>query len=649
MKSNITYFIGILVFSMFILPIQAQNLVPNASFEYHEDCPELLRTTDKNTNLMPHWTWPTLNGTSDYFHACSTSGMTGVPNNQMGSSPAKQGKGYVGLILKTKKHGGLDYREYIQAKLNKPLEKDKLYCVSMFYRLANCATFSIDRIGIYFADHEINIPTDKVLDFNPQLETPEGIYLDNDNEWEPLYNIYKAKGDEKFILIGNFRNDALTSEKTQPQASGCDSRKDYAYYYIDSVQVMQLNWECEPCVCIPQDLKLTVTRDDCFNGGANLTASVSGGTEPYHNFHWDDKVTTKYYEYALTGKHTATITDDWGCTVSKTIEYDCGQPLKAKVTDSGYTGNDDGFINITITGGIKPYEVKWSNGATTQNASNLPLGTHVFTITDAQGAQYTDSVKFEIPPLVVAMDKHYTNFNDGYIHLKVKGGLPPYTYQWSTGDTTQNLDSLGAGTYIYVVKDTEDRMATDTIRFVAPIKAHVEKGFTFEEDGFINLTVSGGCKPYTYKWSNGKTTEDVKFLDNGLYRFTIKGSCGKTYSDTVRIKGNIILNNILFKSGSSDLLEESFPELDRVVAYMKRKDKIKVQISGHTDNVGSDKLNQKLSENRAKSVVEYLVEQGIAEERLKYVGFGEEKPIADNDTKEGKAKNRRVEFDILDE
>jgi OOP family OmpA-OmpF porin len=74
---------------------------------------------------------------------------------------------------------------------------------------------------------------------------------------------------------------------------------------------------------------------------------------------------------------------------------------------------------------------------------------------------------------------------------------------------------------------------------------------------------------------------------------------------------------------------------------------VKVQINAHTDDQGSDLYNNKLSENRAKSVIDYLALKGIVKERLKSVGFGEKKPIATNETEEGRAQNRRVEFQFI--
>ena len=109
----------------------------------------------------------------------------------------------------------------------------------------------------------------------------------------------------------------------------------------------------------------------------------------------------------------------------------------------------------------------------------------------------------------------------------------------------------------------------------------------------------------------------------------------------------IVLKNIYFETGKAVLTKESNVELDKVVAFLKENPDIKVEISGHTDNVGTQYSNQKLSEARAKSVVTYLVNNGIPQEKLVYKGYGFAQPIAPNTTAAGKKLNRRVEFKIL--
>lgn len=107
------------------------------------------------------------------------------------------------------------------------------------------------------------------------------------------------------------------------------------------------------------------------------------------------------------------------------------------------------------------------------------------------------------------------------------------------------------------------------------------------------------------------------------------------------------LNNIFFEFGKADLLNDSFVELNRLVDLLKENANMKVEIAGHTDNVGSDDANKNLSQERVNSVVEFLTSKGINVARLQAVGYGEASPITTNETDDRRAQNRRVEFKIL--
>lgn len=107
------------------------------------------------------------------------------------------------------------------------------------------------------------------------------------------------------------------------------------------------------------------------------------------------------------------------------------------------------------------------------------------------------------------------------------------------------------------------------------------------------------------------------------------------------------INNIFFDFNKSELKPESYSELDRLYNFLKDNSDIKVEISGHTDNYGSDEYNMNLSQSRANTVKEYLVGKGIDSGRIIPIGYGESKPVSTNDTEEGRQLNRRVEFKIL--
>lgn len=108
------------------------------------------------------------------------------------------------------------------------------------------------------------------------------------------------------------------------------------------------------------------------------------------------------------------------------------------------------------------------------------------------------------------------------------------------------------------------------------------------------------------------------------------------------------LKNIFFESGKYALQESSKPELRFLVNYLQDTPRLRIEIQGHTDNVGSETDNQTLSQNRAEAVRAYLIEQGIAAARIEATGYGESQPITSNETEEGRAQNRRTEFKVLD-
>lgn len=115
----------------------------------------------------------------------------------------------------------------------------------------------------------------------------------------------------------------------------------------------------------------------------------------------------------------------------------------------------------------------------------------------------------------------------------------------------------------------------------------------------------------------------------------------------IEVDATINLNNIFFDFDQATLKVESFPELNRIVTMMGERSSMNVEISGHTDSTGPELYNMGLSERRAKSVARYLTEKGVATDRIKVSFFGETKPVESNETKEGRRKNRRVEFKIL--
>ncbi len=114
----------------------------------------------------------------------------------------------------------------------------------------------------------------------------------------------------------------------------------------------------------------------------------------------------------------------------------------------------------------------------------------------------------------------------------------------------------------------------------------------------------------------------------------------------IKVGKKVVLNNILFEQGKAVITKSSTPELKKLLAAMQDNPEMKIEISGHTDNTGSSVINAKLSSDRAKAIVDYLIKNGIDTNRMTYKGYGSEQPVAENNTPAGRAKNRRVEFKI---
>lgn len=119
------------------------------------------------------------------------------------------------------------------------------------------------------------------------------------------------------------------------------------------------------------------------------------------------------------------------------------------------------------------------------------------------------------------------------------------------------------------------------------------------------------------------------------------------FLEAIEVGVTVRLKNIYFDFDKTTLKKESFVELNKVVDFLKQNSSVEIEIAGHTDNKGSDEYNANLSQGRSQSVVDYLISQGIDSFRLSAHGYGESKPIDTNDSDDGRANNRRVEFTVL--
>jgi outer membrane protein OmpA-like peptidoglycan-associated protein len=138
------------------------------------------------------------------------------------------------------------------------------------------------------------------------------------------------------------------------------------------------------------------------------------------------------------------------------------------------------------------------------------------------------------------------------------------------------------------------------------------------------------------------STDSIEASDDRLSPFS-----RDLYLAPIEVGLTVRLQNIYFDFDKTTLKAESFPELNKVVDFLKQNGTVEIEISGHTDNKGSDEYNYNLSQGRSQAVVDYIIEQGIEDFRLSAHGYGETKAIDTNDTDTGRANNRRVEFTVL--
>ena len=135
----------------------------------------------------------------------------------------------------------------------------------------------------------------------------------------------------------------------------------------------------------------------------------------------------------------------------------------------------------------------------------------------------------------------------------------------------------------------------------------------------------------------------------GFYQYTaLMEKREDSVFTNLKVNDIIKLDKIYFDQSKYDLRPESREQLQKLYRTLRDNPKLKIEIAGHTDNVGDARLNQYLSENRAKVIYSYLLRKNIASNRLKHKGYGQTRPVAPNDTEDNKALNRRVEFVVLE-
>lgn len=171
--------------------------------------------------------------------------------------------------------------------------------------------------------------------------------------------------------------------------------------------------------------------------------------------------------------------------------------------------------------------------------------------------------------------------------------------------------------------------------------------YTIEQSGYAEPDSLTELLPGAYYYIDDVTVECLKCDPPETDEVNVDSVYLTHEQPAFSVGGTFIMHDIFFEFDKSTLLQQSYFELMRLTTLLETYPKMRIEIRGHTDAKGADSYNLRLSENRAKAVADYLISKGVDAKRIRYKGYGKSQPIDSNDTEEGRAKNRRVEFKIL--
>ena len=294
----------------------------------------------------------------------------------------------------------------------------------------------------------------------------------------------------------------------------------------------------------PITITLNNSADEfCGQVNGSIDINVSGGSGSY-GYSWDNGASTQDLTNIAGGTYIITVTDANGCqntesfivlnNVSNCSSF-CFLTVQAITTDEN-CGNGTGTIDVTISQATQPYIFTWSNGATTEDLSNLNAGTYTITVTDAnQCVETLDITVGNNTGSLAISSNQLSNENcgnvDGAIDITVSGGTLPYTFSWDNGAVTEDISNLAAGDYIITITDGNGCTFNETYTILNNTGSLAATTSIINEicgnsAGAINLTVTGNAGNLTYLWSNGAVTEDLTGLIAGLYSCTITDANG---------------------------------------------------------------------------------------------------------------------------
>ncbi|MES2589140.1 MAG: gliding motility-associated C-terminal domain-containing protein [Bacteroidota bacterium] len=323
----------------------------------------------------------------------------------------------------------------------------------------------------------------------------------------------------------------------------------------------------------PDALLITgvVTDILCFgNNTGDVDATITGGTSPYSS-EWSNNAILEDLTNVVAGTYTDTVTDVNGCKSIKTFvisQPTSSMTLSATSTEILCFGASTSDIDLTVLGGVLPYEYLWSSGEDVEDLTGKPAGTYTVNVTDDNDCSQSFSLTIDQPSQIsinaVQVNPVCQNGSQGSLNITVSGGTPGYSFNWNTLEVTEDITGLFAGVYECIVTDNNNCTSIITRTLTDPdavliTETHQDILCYGDATGSIDITPSNGTEPYTFIWSHNVFSEDVNGLIYGPYTVVVKDNdnCGGFMSffidqpDTLLYIVSSTVNDVLCFGGNT--------------------------------------------------------------------------------------------------
>jgi gliding motility-associated-like protein len=308
--------------------------------------------------------------------------------------------------------------------------------------------------------------------------------------------------------------------------------------------------------CCELNVTAASTAPNCNTADGTITLNILSGSGNY-SFTWSNGAISQNLLGVASGTYTVTVTDlnipGGTCTFDTTIVLnDLNGPVIDNISSTAETclGANDGTVTIAASGGTGALSYVWSNGAITPVVSNLSPGNYSVTVSDENGCNASSSVVVAAGPDCCTFTMAFTttssscNNSDGEVTLNINNGSGNYSFTWSTGAITPNLNGIAAGSYSVTVTDNgvPGICQKDTIITINDLDGPVIDNIVVvnescenQNDGSLEAVASGGTGTLNYSWSNGANVAQISALSPGSYQITVTDGVGCTTTSAATV------------------------------------------------------------------------------------------------------------------